>query len=158
MNNLEIQNIKVSCLLEQEMEPQVIKRNNRVFTVYKHSKMLLNISGIKSVKELYIYKHQLKYKFFRIDNIMFTRKCKLNYDMKKLYHRAKMLYSHKYHIQFDEESAKAIYIIPKQKPGFSFNIHRTGSVTIMGAKHLHCKHDCEQILKNIYVQSCAILK
>lgn len=160
MNRLEIGNIKISCLLDHEMIPQVVKRDKKVFTVYKHSKMLLNISGIKSIQELYIYQHGLKYQTFRIDNIMFSRKCRLNYDVNKLVQRVRMLYSHKYHVQYDEElqSAKGIYVIPKQKPGPSFVIYRTGSVTIMGAKNFHCKRDCEQMLKNIYDKSCLISK
>ena len=160
MDNLKIGNIKISCLLYQKMIPQVVKKDKKVFTVYKHSKMLLNISGIKSIQELYTYQHGLKYQTFRIDNIMFSRKCQFNYNMNKLVQRVKMLYSHKYDVQFDEElqSAKGIYIIPKQKPGPSFVIYRTGSVTIMGAKHLHCKRDCEQMLKNIYVKNCLISK
>ncbi|MCH1611949.1 MAG: hypothetical protein L7S72_01510 [Flavobacteriales bacterium] len=142
------------------MIPQIVKKDKKVFTVYKHSKMLMNISGIKSIQELYIYQRRLKYQSFRIDNIMFSRKCQFNYDMNKLSQRAKMLYNHKYDVQYDEElqSAKGIYIIPKQKPGPSFVIYRTGSVTIMGAKHLHSKRYCEKMLKIIYDKSCLISK
>jgi len=109
--------------------PQIVKKwNGKSFTVYKHSKMLMNISGIKSSSELYQLKHSLNVKLFKIDNIMFSRKCNLNYDMNKLFQWCKTLFSHKYNIAYDEElqSAKGIYLVPKKKPGASFIIYRTG--------------------------------
>ena len=156
MNSLKIVNIKVSCLFDHELRPQVVKQNGKVFTVYKHSKMLMNISGIKSAQELYKLQHRLQVKLFRIDNIMFTRKCYLNYNIKKLYQRALMLYKRKYHICYDSElqSAKGIYIIPKEKPGCSLIIYRTGSCTIMGAKNLHSKQECEEMLTSLYDSTC----
>ena len=53
MSKLKIVNIKISCFFDCEFLPQVVKQENGlVFTVYKHSKMRMNISGIKSVNEL----------------------------------------------------------------------------------------------------------
>ena len=160
MDCLKIVNIKVSCFFNEEMIPQVVKENGKVFTVYRHSKKLMNISGIKCVNELYKYQYSLKCHTFRIDNIMFARKCNLIYNMHKLCKRIKAMYGHKFNIHYDQElqSAKGIYIIPKQKPGFSLVCYRTGSSTIMGAKHLNSKRDCEEMLKNIYNKSCLILK
>ena len=70
MSKLKIVNIKISCFFDCELLPQVVKQENGlVFTVYKHSKMHMNISGIKSVNELY--------KFQQILNIIRNRQNKL---------------------------------------------------------------------------------
>ena len=160
MSKLKIVNIKISCFFDCELLPQVVKQENGlVFTVYKHSKMHMNISGIKSVNELYKFQQILKCNKFRIDNIMFARKCKQNYNMQKLYKRIKLLYGHKYNIQYDQENqiTKGIHVRPIHKPGFSLLIFHTGSCTVMGAKCIQDQRVCEQMLNDIFVESCLML-
>ena len=69
------------------------------------------------------------------------------------------MYGHKYNIQYDQENqiTKGIHVRPIHKPGFSLLIFRTGSCTVMGAKCIQDQRVCEQMLNDIFVESCLML-
>ena len=49
MDCLKIVNIKVSCFFNEEMTPQVVKENGKVFTVYRNSKKLMSVQVQKNI-------------------------------------------------------------------------------------------------------------
>ena len=176
--------MKVSFFMSRDLKPQIgtffgrrrgrkkrlrKKRKGLTITVYPHNKRLLNITGIKDLDH-YNQARRFAQKYYsimnnsvvireRIDNIMFTRKMFNNYDMSSMVNVCVKLFSHTHHVQYDDErtTSKGIFLKPKIKPNCgSFNLYRTGSVTIMGAKQMSDIYQCQLMLDKIY-QNCKVV-
>ena len=80
---LEIRNIKISVILKEDIKmelPLISKEQNFVITIYPNSRRLINITKLKSVKDIYtiskliVERFNVKIDKVRIDSIFLGRK------------------------------------------------------------------------------------
>ena len=164
--------MKVSFFMSKDLKPQIgthFSRRGITITVYKHSKSLLNVTGIKDqdhlketqkfVQAYYLSVNNSVLVGVRIDNIMFSRKMFNNYDMTSILNFCRKSFSHSHYIEYDDErlTSKGIFLKPRIKPNCSFILYRTGSTTILGGKQISDIHQCQLIIDRIY-QNCCLKK
>ena len=105
-------------------------------TIYGHSPLSLNVSGIQSLDEVNLVQelieklYDVKCLDVRVDNIFLSHKDYLNLDVSKIYY-----YLRDYidcHVDYNIELYPGMYIKSKNYP--TINLFRTGSFQILGAK------------------------
>ena len=98
---MELKNLKASFIFKSNVHQDFEKRSyifmidNIVFTIYKHSPHLVNMTGLKNFSGIERYRKELEERFqqkvehVRIDNTFFSRKQKKNIDLSRVYHYLK---------------------------------------------------------------------
>ena len=94
---MELKNVKASFIFKSnvhqdfEKRSYIFKIDDIVFTIYKHSPHLVNMTGLKNFNAIDSYRKDLEKRFeqkvehVRIDNTFFSRKQKKNIDLTNLY-------------------------------------------------------------------------
>ena len=89
--SIQLKNLKASFIFKENLLPKekqsakkvIFKLQHMTFTIYKHTPTLLNVTGIKSLKQLEMCKEMMEKHFdqtiveVRIDNTFFMKKNKL---------------------------------------------------------------------------------
>ena len=138
-------NFKLSNFLFQNQQINTI-----VITIYGHSPLLLNVTGIERMEEVNIVRDLLEKLYYvkclnvRIDNIFVSHKDDLNLDMSKMYYFLRDRYKI---IDYNVEIFNALYIKRKGYPLIS--LFRTGSYQIMGGKTYEQIVDIKNFIKKL---------
>ena len=155
---MKLNNIKVSFIFENNVVKDqnkliIWKNGNFTFTIYKHNRKLVNVTGLKSAEEIEQQKKlieemfQQKVKKERIDNTFFSKKYYKNIDMPSLYKHLKE--NKDYCVSYTIEVFAGMYLHPKDKQYPTMIIFRTGSYTMMGGKSLKIVYECEIFLRTL---------
>ena len=164
---MKLNNIKVSFIFEnnvvKDQNKQIIWKNgNFTFTIYKHSRKLVNVTGLKSAEEIEQQKKlieemfQQKVKKERIDNTFFSKKDYKNIDMPSLYKHLKE--NKDYFVSYNIEVFAGMYLHPKDKQYPTMIVFRTGSYTMMGGKSIKVVYESELFLKTLIEKYLICLK
>ena len=115
---------------------------NAIITVYGHSPLLINMTGLKSMNEIetkrnYIESiYKVKCKDLRIDNIFYSFKDCQNIDMNALYYYVRDNFKEKFVTDFNVEIFPGLYMKSRIKGLPTLILFRTGSFTIMACKSI----------------------
>ena len=157
---MELKNLKVSLIFDCdiyhkfESKNYIFKIDDAIFTIYKHSPFLINITGLKNFNQITLYKKQVEERFnkkvqhTRIDNTFFSLKQKRRIDLNEIYN---FLKNNKiFHVNFNIELFSGMYLHPKGGETLpTLLLFHTGSYVIMGGKNLKTIYKCENFLKKL---------
>ena len=153
---LEIRNIKISIFIKDKLNmslPRITEYENMIFTIYPHSRKLINVTNLKSIKQLEDIKKVISSQFnvrvdiVRIDSMMLSRKVENRlFSFKET---LKSITNQDFKTDNDQELFHAPWV--KSKYG-SFNLFSNGSVTCMGVKSLEGLLKIESFLNMIYCE------
>lgn len=157
---MQLRNIKASFIFIKDLmkkESHCCKKinfkiNNASFTIYKHTPSLLNVTGVKSMKQLVKYKTIMEdyYKQpivkVRIDNTFFSKKDNKNIDIAKIYTYLKLNYALCYDVSYNQELFCGMFVKPKDRTYPTFILFRTASYTMMGGRSADTISDTKQFV------------
>lgn len=155
---MKLNNIKASFIFKnnviQNQNKQVIWKNgNFTFTIYRRSRHLVNVTGLKSAEEVEQQKKLIEEQFqqkvlkVRIDNVFFSKKDYKNIDMCSLYKDLKE--NKDYFVSYNIEVFPGMYLHPNDKQYPTIIMFRTGSFTIMGGKSLNVIYESECFVRHL---------
>ena len=155
---MKLKNIKVSFLFKNDVvkdqnKQNIWKNGNFIFTIYRCNQKLINVTGLKSAKEIEQQKSVLEEMFqqkvlkVRIDNTFFSKKDYKNINMLSLYNHLKE--NKDYFVSYNIELFVGMYLQPQDKLYPTMIIFRTGSYTIMGGKSFKIIYECEQFVQHL---------
>ena len=147
---MKVNNIKCSVHSSKSIFEGKLHRNKKYTTsfgnatliVYGHSPLLINITGLKSMKEIQILKKYLEVAYnvkcsdVKVDNIFYSHKDCCNIDMNALYYHLRQHHKDNYVIDYNVELFPGLYMKSKIKGLPTLILFRTGSYTIMGCKSI----------------------
>ena len=153
---MKLKNIKASFIfqnnvVESQMKQIIWQNGSIIFTIYKRSPKLINVTGIKSTTELEQQKRTIEEKFkqsvmkVRIDNAFFSKKNCMNIDMSSLYES--MRDDKDYFVNYNVEIFPAMFFHPRNKIYPTILLFRTGSYTLMGGKSVDAIIESESFVK-----------
>lgn len=111
-----------------------------VIIVYRHSPCLLNVTGLKSSKEIRQLWKDLESRFklhcfkIRIDNIFYSHKDKKVYNLFHLFYFLKGFCPEAYSVDYNVEIFPGMFLKSKSKTLPTLILFTTGSYSIIGAK------------------------
>ena len=129
---------------------------NATLIVYGHSPLLINITGLKSMKEIHTTQKYLEVVYdvkcsnLRVDNIFFSHKDCRNIDMNALYYHLRQHYKDNHVIDYNIELFPGLYMKSKIKGLPTLILFRTGSYTIMGCKSKEILIKYKTFINNIF--------
>ena len=147
---MKVNNIKCSVHSSKSIFEGKLHKNKKYTTsfgnatliVYGHSPLLINITGLKSMKEIQILKKYLEVAYnvkcsdVKVDNIFYSHKDCCNIDMNALYYHLRQHHKDNYVIDYNVELFPGLYMKSKIKGLPTLILFRTGSYTIMGCKSI----------------------
>ena len=147
---MKVNNIKCSLHSSKSIFEGKLHKNKKYTTsfgnatliVYGHSPLLINITGLKSMKEIQILKKYLEVVYnvkcsdVKVDNIFYSHKDCCNIDMNALYYHLRQHHKDNYVIDYNIELFPGLYMKSKTKGLPTLILFRTGSYTIMGCKSI----------------------
>ena len=147
---MKVNNIKCSLHSSKSIFEGKLHKNKKYTTsfgnatliVYGHSPLLINITGLKSMKEIQILKKYLEVAYnvkcsdVKVDNIFYSHKDCCNIDMNALYYHLRQHHKDNYVIDYNIELFPGLYMKSKIKGLPTLILFRTGSYTIMGCKSI----------------------
>ena len=147
---MKVNNIKCSLHSSKSIFEGKLHKNKKYTTsfgnatliVYGHSPLLINITGLKSMKEIQILKKYLEVVYnvkcsdVKVDNIFYSHKDCCNIDMNALYYHLRQHHKDNYVIDYNIELFPGLYMKSKIKGLPTLILFRTGSYTIMGCKSI----------------------
>ena len=147
---MKVNNIKCSLHSSKSIFEGKLHKNKKYTTsfgnatliVYGHSPLLINITGLKSMKEIQILKKYLEVAYnvkcsdVKVDNIFYSHKDCCNIDMNALYYHLRQHHKDNYVIDYNVELFPGLYMKSKIKGLPTLILFRTGSYTIMGCKSI----------------------
>ena len=147
---MKVNNIKCSVHSSKSIFEGKLHKNKKYTTsfgnatliVYGHSPLLINITGLKSMKEIQILKKYLEVVYnvkcsdVKVDNIFYSHKDCCNIDMNALYYHLRQHHKDNYVIDYNIELFPGLYMKSKTKGLPTLILFRTGSYTIMGCKSI----------------------
>ena len=116
------------------------KINGKSITIYGHSPLMINITGIKSWSDMKTTKtmiekeYQVKVLQIRVDNVFLSHKGRKNIDLNKIYYHVRDNLREKYFVDYNVELYPGMYLKPKLYGYPTIILFRTGSYQIMGGK------------------------
>ena len=156
---MELKNLKASLkfktIIHQDFEKKsyIFKIDDVVFTIYKHSPCLVNMTGLKKFEEMKKYKNILEKRFkqdvneMKIDNTFFSKKQKKSIDLNFLYDYLKC--NKYFHVNYNVELFSGMYLHLKKKGMPTLLLFHTGSYILMGGKNMKNVYRCERFLNRI---------
>ena len=156
---MELRNLKASFIFKSnvyhdfEKRSYIFKIDNIVFTIYKHSPHLVNVTGLKKLSAIERYRKYLeerfkqKVDFVRIDNTFFSRKQKKIIDLTRLYEYLKN--NRFFRVNYNVELFCGMYLHPRVEKMPTLLLFHTGSYIVMGGKNLKKVYKCERFLERI---------
>ena len=147
---MKVNNIKCSLHSSKSIFEGKLHKNKKYTTsfgnatliVYGHSPLLINITGLKSMKEIQTLKKYLEVAYnvkcsdVKVDNIFYSHKDCCNIDMNALYYHLRQHHKDNYVIDYNVELFPGLYMKSKTKGLPTLILFRTGSYTIMGCKSI----------------------
>jgi len=147
---MKVNNIKCSVHSSKSIFEGKLHKNKKYTTsfgnatliVYGHSPLLINITGLKSMKEIQTLKKYLEVAYnvkcsdVKVDNIFYSHKDCCNIDMNALYYHLRQHHKDNYVIDYNIELFPGLYMKSKTKGLPTLILFRTGSYTIMGCKSI----------------------
>ena len=147
---MKVNNIKCSVHSSKSIFEGKLHKNKKYTTsfgnatliVYGHSPLLINITGLKSMKEIQILKKYLEVVYnvkcsdVKVDNIFYSHKDCCNIDMNALYYHLRQHHKDNYVIDYNIELFPGLYMKSKTKGLPTLILFRTGSYTILGCKSI----------------------
>ena len=147
---MKVNNIKCSVHSSKSIFEGKLHKNKKYTTsfgnatliVYGHSPLLINITGLKAMKEIQILKKYLEVVYnvkcsdVKVDNIFYSHKDCCNIDMNALYYHLRQHHKDNYVIDYNIELFPGLYMKSKIKGLPTLILFRTGSYTIMGCKSI----------------------
>ena len=147
---MKVNNIKCSVHSSKSIFEGKLHKNKKYTTsfgnatliVYGHSPLLINITGLKSMKEIQTLKKYLEVAYnvkcsdVKVDNIFYSHKDCCNIDMNALYYHLRQHHKDNYVIDYNVELFPGLYMKSKTKGLPTLILFRTGSYTIMGCKSI----------------------
>ena len=168
---LKCKNIKFSVNLKQNLELSmlnceifekhicfIIKNTFGVFTIYKHNKKKIHITGVKSreniFKTFYFIKNKLNSSIasFKIDNSMFSCKQKMGLN-RKMFKNTLTTVNHLYTTQIKYEIFPAVVLRPqphlKIKGHPTILFFETGSYVFLGGTNIYEINDARAFIVSL---------
>ena len=147
---MKVNNIKCSVHSSKSIFDGKLHKNKKYTTsfgnatliVYGHSPLLINITGLKSMKEIQTLKKYLEVVYnvkcsdVKVDNIFYSHKDCCNIDMNALYYHLRQHHKDNYVIDYNIELFPGLYMKSKTKGLPTLILFRTGSYTILGCKSI----------------------
>ena len=147
---MKVNNIKCSVHSSKSIFEGKLHKNKKYTTsfgnatliVYGHSPLLINITGLKSMKEIHTIQKYLEVAYnvkcsdVKVDNIFYSHKDCCNIDMNALYYHLRQHHKDNYVIDYNVELFPGLYMKSKIKGLPTLILFRTGSYTIMGCKSI----------------------
>ena len=149
-------NLKASFIFKKPVETSkkvnnfIIRHAPFTFTIYHHAPHLVNVTGVKSLKQLTLAKEIIEEKVrqqvdnVRIDNTFFTQKNFANVDLNEVY--AFMKNSDTFYVDYHIELFAGMYLHPKKEHYPTILFFRTGSYTMMGGTEEDILKECELLV------------
>ena len=161
---MRVNNIKCSLQSSKSIFEGTLKKNkkytssfgNATLIVYGHSPLLINITGLKSMKEVdttrkYIeVVYNVKCSDVRVDNIFYSQKDFCNINMNALYYHLREHHKDDYVIDYNIELFPGLYMKSKIRGLPTLILFRTGSYTIMGCKSIETLIRYKTFVNNIF--------
>ena len=147
---MKVNNIKCSLHSSKSIFEGKLHKNKKYTTsfgnatliVYGHSPLLINITGLKSMKEIHAIQKYLEVAYnvkcsdVKVDNIFYSHKDCCNIDMNALYYHLRQHHKDNYVIDYNVELFPGLYMKSKIKGLPTLILFRTGSYTILGCKSI----------------------
>ena len=147
---MKVNNIKCSLHSSKSIFEGKLHKNKKYTTsfgnatliVYGHSPLLINITGLKSMKEIHTIQKYLEVAYnvkcsdVKVDNIFYSHKDCCNIDMNALYYHLRQHHKDNYVIDYNIELFPGLYMKSKTKGLPTLILFRTGSYTILGCKSI----------------------
>ena len=149
-------NLKASFIFKKPVKTTkkcnnlIIRYSPFTFTIYHHAPHLVNVTGVKSLKQLTLAKEIIEEKVrqqvgnVRIDNTFFTQKNFANVDLNEVY--AFMKNSDTFYVDYHIELFAGMYLHPKKEHYPTILFFRTGSYTMMGGTEENILKECEMFV------------
>ena len=161
---MKVNNIKCSVHSSKSIFEGKLHKNKKYTTsfgnatliVYGHSPLLINITGLKSMKEIQTLKKYLEVAYnvkcsdVKVDNIFYSHKDCCNIDMNALYYHLRQHYKDNHVIDYNIELFPGLYMKSKIKGLPTLILFRTGSYTIMGCKSKEILIKYKTFVSNIF--------
>ena len=147
---MKVKNIKCSLQSSHTILEGKLKKNGKykisfgsaTLIIYGHSPLLINMTGLKSMKEVDTTRnfievaYNVKCSNLSVDNIFYSHKDCRNIDMNALYYHVRDCYRDTHFIDYNIELFPGLYMKSKIKGIPTLILFRTGSYTIMGCKSI----------------------
>ena len=160
---MKVNNIKCSLQSNKPIFEGELKRNkkfkscfgNTSLTIYAHSPLLINLTGLKSIEEIHSVRkyielvYDVKCSDICIDNIFYSHKDFRNIDMNALYYYLRDN-NKDYCIDYNIELFPGLYMKTKIKGLPTLILFRTGSYTIMGCKSISMLIRYKSFIYNLF--------
>ena len=157
---LKIRNIKISLILQDDLQNQInkriVKHGNAVLTFYPSSKRLINVTKLERLEQLYKIKseveslYNVKVEKLRVDAIMLSRKVENRRFSEKKILKTMEKYHHLFRRDYEQELFHSPWFKSTSGRNGSFNIFTNGSATIMGAKSVEDIKVIEEMLDEVF--------
>ena len=161
---MKVNNIKCSLHSSKSIFEGKLHRNkkytssfgNATLIVYGHSPLLVNLTGLKSMKEVETTRKYIEVVYnvqcndLRVDNIFYSHKDCLNIDMNALYYHLRQHHNDNHVIDYNIELFPGLYMKSKMKGLPSLILFRTGSYTIMGCKSIEILIKYKTFIYNLF--------
>ena len=161
---MKVNNIKCSLQSSKPIFDGELKRNqkfksrfgNTSLTIYAHSPLLINLTGLKSIEEIHSVRKYIEVVFdvkcsdVRIDNIFYSHKDCCKIDMNALYYHLRDKHKENYVIDYNVELFPGLYMKSKVKDLPTLILFRTGSYTIMGCKSMEKLIEYKTFVNDIF--------
>ena len=157
-SGMKLKNIKVRFIFENDVvknvNSQIIWKNaNFSFSIYKHARKFINVTGLKNLHEIEEQKLAMEKLFdqkiitVKIDNIFFSKKDTKNLNMYLLYNHLRG--NKQYFCNYNIELFAGMYLHPINKLYPTILLFRTGSYSLMGGKCLKYIYESEYFVKDL---------
>ena len=156
---MKLRNLEGSFILRKKVatptkiKNYIIKDGEFTFNIYHHLTNLVNVTGVKTFKQMHLAKKVIEKKLkgsvmkVRIDNTFFSQKNCRNVDLNKVYKF--MEQSETFHVDYNVELFAGMYLHPMKTNYPTILFFRTGSYTMMGGKQWKILKDCESFIKTL---------
>ena len=161
---MKVNNIKCTLQSSHSIFEEKLKKNkkykisfaNANLIIYGHSPLLINMTGLKSMKEVETTRKYIEVVYnvqcrdLRVDNIFYSHKDCLNIDMTALYYHLRQHHNDNHFIDYNIELFPGLYMKSKIKGLPSLILFRTGSFIIMGCKSKEILIKYKTFVSNIF--------
>ena len=166
---MKLKNMKASFLFGENLLKKksgakkiIFKQRGVIYTVYKHTPNLLNVTGLKSFEKMknerlemekYFEKYIIK---IRIDSLFFSEKNYENIDLHAIERFLKN--NEKFIVNYHQELFPGMHLLPKEKKYPTIGLFRTGSFTMMGSTDMSSIVESEAFIHSLIQQFRRILR
>ena len=155
---MKLKNIKLRFIFKKDIlvqpKKQLIWRDGKsTFSIYKDATKFINVTGLKSLKEIEQKKISIEKLFkqriirVKIYNIFYSKRDFRNIDMRALYTYIRG--NKDYFCNYNIELFAGMYLHPSDKNYPTILLFRTGSYTLLGSKYLKFILESENFVQDL---------